>query len=95
MSNESITWKLNLSRAPWLGGKFEWLIGLTKQALYITVGKAHLKWAELEEVLLDIEVNLNSRPLTYVEDDIAHQPLTPNSILLGRDVVLPADPEVK
>ena len=50
--------------------------------------------AELEKVLLDIEVNLNKRPLTYIEDDIAHQPLTPNSILLGRDVVLPTDQEV-
>ena len=45
-------------------------------------------------MLLDIEVNLNNGPLTYIEDDIAHQPLTPNSILLGRDVVLPPDQEV-
>ena len=28
------------------------------------------------------------------EDHIAHQPLTPNSILLGRDVVLSTDQEV-
>ena len=41
-------------------------------------------------VLLDIEVNLNNKPLTYIEDDIAHQPLTPNR----RDVVLPTDQEV-
>ena len=94
MSNENITWKFNLSKAPWWGGQFERLIGLTKQTLYRTIGKAHLKWEELEEVLLDIEVNLNNRPLTYIEDDIEHQPLTPNTILLGRDVVLPPDPEV-
>ena len=94
LSNENITWKFNLSKAPWWGGQFERLIGLTKQTLYRTIGKAHLKWEELEEVLLDIEVNLNNRPLTYIEDDIAHQPLTPNSILLGRDVVLPPDQEV-
>ena len=43
--------------------------------------------------MLDIDVNLNKRPLTYIKDDIAHQPLTPNSILLGRDVVLPTDKE--
>ena len=28
------------------------------------------------------------------EDHIAHQPLTPNSILLGRDVVLSIDQEL-
>ena len=43
LRNESITWKFNLSKAPWWGGQFEWLIGLAKQTLYITVGKVHLK----------------------------------------------------
>ena len=56
LSNENITWKFNLSKAPWWGGQFERLIGLTKQTLYIAIGKAHLQWEELEEVLLDIEV---------------------------------------
>ena len=45
--------------------------------------------------MLDIEVNLNNKPLTYIEDDVAHQPLTPNNIILGRDVVLPTDQKVK
>ena len=91
LRNESITWKFNLSKAPWWGGQFEWLIGLAKQTLYITVGKVHLKQAELVEVLLVIEVNLSNRPLIYIEDDIAHQPLTPKIMLLGCDVVLPTD----
>ena len=76
-----------------MGGQFERLIGLIKQILFMAIGKAHLKWAELEEVLL-VLVNLNNRPLTYIEDDIAHQPFTPNSILLGHGVVLPTDEEV-
>ena len=37
---------------------------------------------------------MNNRPLTYIEDDIEHQPLTPNNILFGRHVVLPTDQEV-
>ena len=37
---------------------------------------------------------MNSRPLTYTKDDVAHQPLTPNNILLGRGVVSPTDQEV-
>ena len=70
-----------------------YLLHIQKQTLSITIGKAHLKWAALEEVLLYIEVNLNNKPLTYIEDDIAHQPLTLNSALLGGDVVLPTDQE--
>ena len=69
--------------APWWDGQFEWLIELTNQTLYITTGKAHRKLAELEEVLLDIKINLNNRTLTYIEDDITHQPLTPSSNFIG------------
>ena len=32
---------------------------------------------------------MNIKLLTYIENDIAHQPLTGNSILLECDVVLP------
>ena len=46
------------------GGQFERLIGLIKQTLYQTIGKAHLKSEELEELFLVIEVNLNNRPIT-------------------------------
>ena len=59
---EKIIWKFNLSRAPWWGGQYERLIGLTKQSLYKSIGKSLLTWSELEEVLLDIEVNLDNRP---------------------------------
>ena len=33
-------------------------------ALYKSMGRARLVWNELEEVLLDIEVALNNRPLS-------------------------------
>ena len=45
-----------------------------------------MTYNEFEETLLDVEINLNNRPLTYVEDDIQLNVLTPNSIILGRDV---------
>ena len=44
--------------------------------------------------MLDIEVNMRNRPLTYIEDDIAHRLLIPNRTLLGRNVLLPTDQEV-
>ena len=45
--------------------------------------------AELEEVLLDIEIILNNRPLTYPEEKIDYSILTPNSLLLVRDINFP------
>ena len=67
--------EINLFKKPWWGGQFERLIGLTKQTLYIDIGKTHLR-GRARGSILDIEVNLSNRPLTYIEDDIAHQPLT-------------------
>ena len=37
-----------------------------------------LGWAEL---VLDVEVTLNIRPLSYLEDDVELSVLTPNSML--------------
>lgn len=81
LAQNSIRWQFNLSRAPWWGGQFERLIGLFKNAFHKTIGSATLHWAELEEVVLDVEVSLNNRPLSYVEDDIQLPLLTPNSML--------------
>ena len=72
-----------------MGGQFERLIGLIKASLYRTIGKAQLTWPEFEEVLLDIEIILNNRPLTYIEEEIDYPILTPNSLILGRDVNFP------
>ena len=57
--------------------------------MHRTIGKAQLTWAELEEVLLDTEIILNNRPLAYIEEEIDYPILTPNSLILGRDVNLP------
>jgi hypothetical protein len=48
-----------------------------------------LSLKELRDVILDVEVTLNNRPLSYVEDDIQFPILTPNSLLYGRSNVLP------
>ena len=49
------------------GGQFERLIGLFKKAFYKSIGNGTLKWSELEEVVLDIEVSMNNRLLSYLE----------------------------
>ena len=74
-----------MPKVSWWGGHFEKLIGVIKQALYKSLGRTSLRWSELEEVLLDVEINVNNRPLTYIEEDIQYPILTPNSMILGRD----------
>ena len=67
---DQIKWKFNLSRAPWLGGQFERMVELVKQSLFKTTGRANLTKQMLEEILLDIDIVLNNRPLIYIEDNI-------------------------
>ena len=71
------------------GGQFERMVGLVKQAFYKTVGNGNLKWNELEEIIIDIETALNSRPLCYVEDDVQLPLLTPNAMLFGQPNLIP------
>lgn len=77
LAQQGIEWKFNLSRAPWWGIQFERLIRLLKGSLYKSIGNGLLLWNELQEVVLDVEVALNNRPLDYVKDDIELPILTP------------------
>ena len=91
LADHDITWKFNLSRAPWWGGQFERLIGVVKSAMYKVIGGATLTWPELSEVLLDVETQINRRPLSYVEDDVELPMLTPLTFLFQRTNQLPEE----
>ena len=88
---EEIQWKFNLSRAPWWGGQLEQMVGLVKQCLYKNTGRVNLSQREFEEIVLDMEVTLNNRPLMYVEEDIQMPMLTPNTLLYGNPLLLPEE----
>ena len=77
LARNAIKWQFNLSRASWWSGQFEPRFGLVKRAFYKTIGNGNFKWHELEEIIIDIETMLNSRPLCYVEDDIQLPLFTP------------------
>ena len=87
----NIKWQFNLTKAPWWGGQFERMIGLVKQAFNKSVGNGTLTWSELQDVLLDVEVALNNRPLSYVEEDVQLPVLAPNMLQFGRPNLLPED----
>ena len=42
-------------------------------------------------MLRDVEINLNDRPLTYIDEDLENSVRIPNSMILGRDIKLPDD----
>ena len=65
------------------------MVGIAKNALYETVDKSKLEWHELAEVLTDIETTLNNRPFTYIEQDIEFPVLTPNSLVLSQQLIIP------
>ena len=89
LADEGINWQFNLSRAPWWGGQFERLVGLFKRAFFKTIGGGMLTWTELSEVVLEVETQLNRRPLSYVEDDVQLPILTPATFLFQRTNRLP------
>ena len=88
LAKENIEWKFNLSRAPWWGGFFERLIGITKNALSKAIGRALLTFQELEEILLDIECFMNNRPLAYLDEEFEQRAITPNILIHGEPTTL-------
>lgn len=81
LTRQGISWQFNLSRAPWWGGQFERMVGLVKGALRKSVGQGQLTFSKVKEVLLDVEVVLNNRPLSYVDEDVQLPIHTPNTLL--------------
>ena len=62
---------------------------MVKSAMYKVIGGATLTWDELCDVVLDVEIQINRRPLSYMEDDVELPTLTPNTFLFQRTSDLP------
>ncbi|GBM85087.1 hypothetical protein AVEN_248818-1 [Araneus ventricosus] len=66
------------------GGWWERLIGLTKQCLRKSLGRALLDEEGLQTALIGIEAALNSRPLVYEQENDIDEILTPAHFLTGK-----------
>lgn len=85
LAEYGVQWKFISSRAPWYGGWWERLIGLTKTSLLKVLGRSKINMETLHTVVTEIEAMLNDRPLTYISTDPEDlQPLTPSQLLYGR-----------
>jgi len=88
-----VLWKFIPKKAPWFGGFWERLIGLTKSCLKKVLGRSHVSLPVLQTIIVEIEAVLNNRPLTYTSSDLSDPvPLTPAHLLYGRSITrLPHD----
>ena len=68
--------------SPWVGATWERLIRTVKNCLKKTISRSKLNYFQLKTVLSDIQVAVNSRPLTYrCASDDGLEILTPNKFL--------------
>ena len=88
LSRKGTEWKFIPKRAPWFGGFWERLIGLTKSTLKKILGRTHATLESLQTIVVEVEGLLNDRPLTYVSSDLDDlEPITPSHLLYGRRII--------
>ena len=82
LARQDINWRFSLSISPWCGGMYERLIKNVKKTLHKTLGRTHVTFEQLEDVVIDVEKNLNNWPLTYLDSDAGEEEvLTPNILM--------------
>ena len=88
VEEQGIEWKFIVPLAPWWGGFYESLMSSIKAPLKKILKGSLLDVDELNTVLYEVSAMINSRPLTYVSDDINDmQYITPSMFLIGRQTM--------
>ena len=87
LGKRGVSWRFVPKKAPWHGGFWERLIGLTKTAIKKVLGRRYVSLSTLETIIVEIEAMLNDRPLTFVSSEYGDpEPLTPAHLLHGRRI---------
>ena len=86
-AREHMKWTFNLEKAPWWGGVFERLVKSVKRCLKKAISGARHTYEELLAVIIEVEMILNCRPLSYVSSEDYEEPLTPSHLLCGHRIM--------
>ena len=79
-----IRWSFTTALVPWQGGFYERLVGMVKRHLRKVTWRKYFTSEQLVTLLTEIEAVLNSRPLTYVYEDLRSGfVLTPSHFLVS------------
>ena len=62
------------------------LVSVIKNCLKKVAGKAKLNFEELNTVTVEIEIYVNSQPLTYLSEEDEDTVITPNHLIYGQDI---------
>ncbi|XP_049286210.1 uncharacterized protein LOC125765292 [Anopheles funestus] len=85
---KGITWHFIPPRAPNFGGLWEAAVKSAKRTLFKVLGCRQLTFQEMATVLVQIETQMNSRPLTPLSDDPEElDVLTPGHFLIGQPIL--------
>jgi len=89
----NITWIFSAPSQPWAQACAERLVASVKKPLKTIIGTAKLTLRQLQVVIAEIEMVINSRPLTVVSPE-SLIPISPNELIFGRKLVnLPMQPK--
>ena len=79
-----VSWKFNLQLSPWQGGHYERMVRSIKRCLRKVLGNSLISFDELATIVTEVECILNSRPLSYMYDELGGEVLTPSHLFVGR-----------
>jgi hypothetical protein len=80
--SEPILWKFTTPRAPWQGGVYERLISPLKRAIRAAVKTGKLSRKDFETLVIEVESDINRRPITRYSESEPTRPLRPMDLLL-------------
>ncbi|XP_076037347.1 uncharacterized protein LOC143022849 [Oratosquilla oratoria] len=87
LTHHHSSWTFITPLAPWQGGMYERLVGITKSNLKKALYKHTPTYDEFRTLCQEVECVVNNRPLTYVDTE-EDTPLTPNHLMYGRTIAL-------
>lgn len=90
-TEHNLMWKFTPQSAPWMGGAYERLVGVTKDAFKRTYSEQTVNEREFTTAIVEIEAVINNRPIAYVDKDLTSQLLTPNHFLRVKFPAIPID----